>query len=337
MDVSIVVPVYNAENSLKKCLNSLIDQKFNSYEIIIIDDGSTDNSKSILLEYKENNKNIVFVSQHNAGVSVARNVGISLARGKYICFVDADDFLELDAIQKMYDVINNNMADVVVCRYFYHSKSNVTKHQFIDVKKYYHRGGEAVILAANCLWPVDCADLSSPINIGVPWAKMYRLRFLKENNILFKENLRRREDSVFNIEVFCSTSKVIFFSDYLYHYFSFDESSSNAYNPEIGECNLLIFENIDKLTNRNNSKILNDAAKLLYLSAFLDYIRLFLNKSEFNIKERVEILKKEYEKTYKHKIENISNDYLTLKQSIFIKLLKFKMYYLIVLIFMLTR
>ena len=114
MKVSIIIPVYNVENYLSKCLDSVVNQNFNDYEIIIIDDGSTDNSSKIILDYqKKFPSKIVSIKKQNEGQAVARNIGIQKARGVYIMFVDSDDYIDENTLKKCYDEAQKKDADIV--------------------------------------------------------------------------------------------------------------------------------------------------------------------------------------------------------------------------------
>ena len=113
--VSIIVPVYNVEKYIEKCLNSLISQSYRNIEIILIDDGSKDNSGKICDKYKKKDPRIKVIHKENAGVSEARNSGIQKATGKYLCFVDADDFVMNDYIKYLHKLIAINCSDIAVC------------------------------------------------------------------------------------------------------------------------------------------------------------------------------------------------------------------------------
>ncbi|MBQ8784417.1 MAG: glycosyltransferase family 2 protein [Alphaproteobacteria bacterium] len=114
--VTVVIPVYNVEKYLEQCLDSVINQTYKDIEIICINDGSTDNSITILEKYALSDNRIKIISQTNQGISAARNAGIKVATGKYITFLDSDDFLSRDAIEKMVTAIENNYVDFVVCQ-----------------------------------------------------------------------------------------------------------------------------------------------------------------------------------------------------------------------------
>ena len=113
--ISIIIPVYNTGKYLNKCFDSVINQTYKNIEIILINDGSTDNSDSICLEYKNKDSRIVYIKKENEGVSKARNTAIDIVKGKYIAFVDSDDFIEEDYIEKMINAIRKNDADLCEC------------------------------------------------------------------------------------------------------------------------------------------------------------------------------------------------------------------------------
>ena len=113
--VSIIVPVYNMQNYLKKCFDSLINQTLADVEIIVVNDESTDNSPEIIEAYALMDKRIKVINRKNGGLSMARNSGMSVATGEYIGFVDSDDWVELEMYEKMYDLASKHSADIVIC------------------------------------------------------------------------------------------------------------------------------------------------------------------------------------------------------------------------------
>lgn len=115
--VSVVVPIYNVENYLEQCLDSIAVQTFNSYEVILVDDGSTDSSGEIAKKYEQTYFSFRLIKKENGGLSSARNAGIEKARGKYICFVDADDYIKSDYIEKLYSKAQEFNADMVIADY----------------------------------------------------------------------------------------------------------------------------------------------------------------------------------------------------------------------------
>ena len=118
--VSVIVPVYNVEKYIDKCLESLVNQTLKDIEIIIVNDGSTDNSIKIVEEYKEKYKNkIIYLEKENGGLSDARNYGIQYAKGEYIAFLDSDDYVDRKMYEKLYNKAIENNSDIVECDFYW--------------------------------------------------------------------------------------------------------------------------------------------------------------------------------------------------------------------------
>ena len=142
--VSIIVPVYNSELFIEKCLNSLANQTLKDIEIIIVNDGSTDNSQKIIDDYKKRYSNIVDFVKENGGQASARNLALTKASGDYILFVDSDDYIEYDACEKLYNCAKENDSDIVACDYYittdddsYHKILDNKKTGVVDIKNYF--------------------------------------------------------------------------------------------------------------------------------------------------------------------------------------------------------
>ncbi len=133
--VSIIIPVYNVEKYVEKCIDSVLNQTYKNLEIIIINDGSTDNSEQICKDYQKKDKRIKYFQKENTGVSDTRNKGIELSKGKYICFVDSDDILNKTYIEDFIDCIKNNNCEMVCCN-FQKFKSNCESLDVKDISKY---------------------------------------------------------------------------------------------------------------------------------------------------------------------------------------------------------
>ena len=122
--ISIIIPVYNGEEFLKRCLDSIIVQTYQNWELIIVNDGSTDKTKDIIEEYIEKDKRIVVINKDNSGVSDSRNIGIDYSTGDYITFVDADDFLEKNMLLSIIELLNKEKYDVIRYNYFKNYSNN---------------------------------------------------------------------------------------------------------------------------------------------------------------------------------------------------------------------
>jgi len=127
--ISIIVPIYNVEIYLEKCLNSIINQTYKNIEILLINDGSSDNSLRICKKYQKKDKRIVLINKKNGGLSSARNAGIDKASGNYLLFIDSDDYIEIDMIEKLYNNIKSNNADISICNFFITKKNKDRKNK----------------------------------------------------------------------------------------------------------------------------------------------------------------------------------------------------------------
>ena len=178
VDISIIVPIYNASKYLKKCLGSLVNQTKKELEFILINDGSTDDSESIIKSY--NDSRIKYFKRSNHGIGKTRNFGINKSTGKYIMFLDSDDYLEENACELLYEKIEKDKLDLVVCDFY-----NVIKETKVCEKN--------AIFKNTAL--KDKPDLLLNINLA-PWNKIYRSDLIKNNNIKFIEDLKY-EDAPF--------------------------------------------------------------------------------------------------------------------------------------------
>ena len=174
--ISVVIPVYNTEKLLNRCVDSLLSQEYSDFELILIDDGSTDNSLAICESYAKEHEEIILLNKVNGGVSSARNAGLKIASGSYTLFVDSDDYMSEDYLTTLYNHCHN--CDFVVggFTYFGSKGSPITppRHVFtIDDKSN------------------DLEELFRySLLLNTPWAKLYRTRIIKEHNLNFDENMK---------------------------------------------------------------------------------------------------------------------------------------------------
>jgi len=194
--VSVIIPVYNVEKYLRQCLDSVVNQTLKDIEIICVNDGSTDNSLTILNEYAAKDKRFIVISQENQGVSVARNNGLDKAVAEYVQFVDADDFIENDCIEKAYKKIVSTKTDII-CFGSQDLKNNKVKvNDNINFLNY--------LVIANNSYVTSEEDKTKLIH--AVWDKLYKKSFLDFNNIRFSPNLKVTEDGVFNLQCLINKS-----------------------------------------------------------------------------------------------------------------------------------
>ena len=207
-DISIIVPIYNAENFIKKCVDSLLNQTKKELEIILINDGSTDNTLKILKEYKD--KRIKLFSNKNQGIGKTRNFGISKATSKYIMFCDSDDYYEPNMCELMFNEAEKKNLDIVIC----------------DFYKEYDSGKVEPFKVASFDYTTlkETPSLIRTINLA-PWNKIYKSELIKENNIMFEEKLKY-EDTPFVAKALDCAKKIGKIDKCLNHYIVHEQSET---------------------------------------------------------------------------------------------------------------
>ena len=210
-EISIIVPNYNTEKYLPRCLESLIHQTFKDIEIILIDDGSKDKSVDIIKKYAEKDSRIRLIEQENAGPAKARNQGLERATGKYLMFCDSDDWYEPNMCEVMYNTIQNKKVDVVCCHNFFDCEKDlsVSEKENRLVKKYYNpnRSGKYILNGKNIL----------STNV-VLWNKIWRRDLIEKYHIRFPEGHEHDDDAFWYMYAFV-TKDIFYLKDKLYHYF----------------------------------------------------------------------------------------------------------------------
>ncbi len=216
--ISVIVPIYNAEKKLKKCLEHLVNQTFNAVEIILIDDGSIDTSKDICFQYVRKYENVIYKYQHNQGVSSARNLGMSIAKGKYICFCDSDDYYEYDALQKMYAFITEKDVELIVGSI----KKQVNKKEEITTC------GDLLNNTKKSL----VLKMFENYMLNQVWGKLYKKEIIDKYKISMKIDMSLGEDLEWNCRYLLHINKIISISDIVYNYvIENKESLSQRFYP----------------------------------------------------------------------------------------------------------
>lgn len=202
--ISVVIPVYKVENYIEDCLNSVINQTYKKLEIILVDDGSPDKCGEICSQYKELDNRIKVIHKKNGGLSDARNKGIELATGKYIMFIDSDDFVEMKIIEKLYNVMVENDLDIVCCNNYYYHNENSKKVANFVTNNFSFTKDEAFKRL------VDDKEIKS-----VAWGKLFKKEYF--NNVRFPFG-KLFEDISTTYKVFDLATKFFYISEPLYYY-----------------------------------------------------------------------------------------------------------------------
>ncbi len=280
MKVSVIVPVYNTEKYLKKCIDSLLSQNFDDYEIIIINDNSPDNSEDIILSY--NDTKIKYIkNSENKGIGYNRNLGIKKSKGEYICFIDSDDYVSNNFLDKMYLMCFENNLDMAICDYNYVYNNKIDKVKLED-------------------FPItnlkERPDLITKIPLG-PCNKLYKKELITSNNIRFEENLKY-EDIPFVGSALYYSKKIGKINDALNYFTVHENSETSTRDTKVFD----IFKELDHLKDvyeENNSylneyivaTIFNYTIQQRYqkdkkiASKFIDMAFEYLEKNKINYKK----------------------------------------------------
>lgn len=314
--ISVIVPVYNVENYLTQCLDSILNQTFTDFECICINDGSIDNSLSILQKYANKDKRIKIINQKNKGLSGARNTALKIVTSKYITFIDSDDFVSSDYLDKLINVAKKENSDIVYCRHkMYYSLDNKYEKgpNREKLNKLFLKYSKTQKRYKQIEYILDIVE-----NSRSACMKLYKTNVIKNNAILFFENSYAEEDFSFNILVNLYLQKINFLDEEIYYYRKQINSITN--NNETFRVNaiksfVLLTKELEKRGLLQNNEVLN---------------KFVLSKFIFNIGKKIP--KSKQEDIYPYILEH----FLYLKSVLrfsFIKLNKINFYILIMKIF----
>lgn len=289
--ISVIIPVYNAEKYLKKCIESIITQSYRNIEIILINDGSTDSSMDICRYYAACDNRVRFIDlQTRGGVSRARNLGIENAQGYYICFVDADDYVSEDYVSFLYRKVVQYDADIATCAFHYETKPGIWK-QIISGEELCFNRTDGII----SFFKKDGINAS-------PCCKLYKANILSKFHIRFDETIKIAEDKLFCYEYLLHCVKIHFSSQTKYFYALHAESASNKKNipRRINDSSLgfLAMKEIEKLVLKGEENVIpyyySFAAKVYVRSTYrwnlfrylpygdIQYIRKYVKRCYIN-------------------------------------------------------
>ncbi len=220
--VSIIVPVYNVKNYLCRCVDSILNQTFSDWECILVDDGSTDGSGNICDKYAETDKRFRVVHQKNQGVSIARNVGLRICRGKYIWFIDSDDWVDFQSLEYFYDKLAINDVDILFFGLV--EKPSNTKNE--ELKSISSECCEGKKECAHKILLLEQAGL-----FGWTVNKVFKKSIVERSNLLFDSRFSIQEDHLFTLEYMKYVNKMQVLHVYPYYYEQRESSLINKTSP----------------------------------------------------------------------------------------------------------
>jgi glycosyltransferase involved in cell wall biosynthesis len=262
--LSVIIPCYNVENYVEKCINSLLQQTLNDIEIIVVNDGSKDNTLKILKKLVKENTNIKLIDKKNAGVSAARNDALKIAKGEYIGFLDSDDWVEKDMFEKMYNKAIKENLDIVAC------------------------DTNAVYPDKNIIIKSNISESSTPQELmlnayAVIWNKIYKREILK--GIEFKEGMTFCEDVLFLYMIYSRVNKVGSIEEPLHYYLQREGSLTYTYDKKLYQLidsldNVVDFYKKEKKLKKYHDEIEYSYVRYLY-ATFIKRLAKTKNKEEF--------------------------------------------------------
>lgn len=229
--ISVIVPVYNVEQYLATCIDSILMQTFSDFEVLLIDDGSTDRSGLICDEYANNDNRIKVFHKENGGVSSARNLGLDNAIGEWIGFVDADDWIERSLFTDAINIAETNNVDMVCWNYFIDNCYENKSSDFISNKLIIKKHDAMNCLLKMTIYPPYCQYVNEPhFNMTPIWNKLYKNN---QGTVRFNTKLKRGEDALYNIQMLNYVSSAAFISQKLTHYVIRKTSAMHSYNENL--------------------------------------------------------------------------------------------------------
>ena len=300
-ELSIIIPVYNVEEYLDKCIESIFNQSFKNFEIILVNDGSTDRSEDICNKYSKVDSRIKLISQKNLGVSVARNVALDIARGEYIGFVDLDDYIHYDMYNIMIETAIKTSSDMVICDYINIFENYEGKDIKINKVSIYNFTPHEIL---NKLFVKGKFDV-------VPWNKLYKKSLFC--NLRFKVN-RVNKDEFLIHEIIYKCKKISIIDSKLYYYRHRPGSIMNS-KFEIRKFDRLyaLSKRVEFFYENNEIELMMKAEKWLVDSLIWNYY--FAIEENYNIEGELKEIKKEFNKRF---LGLMRNNILSIKQKLLI-------------------
>lgn len=245
--ISIVVPIYNMEEYLPRCLDSLLNQTLRDIEIIAVNDGSEDNSLALLEKYAAMDSRLIVVNSSNQGVSAARNLGLLHCRGEYIGFVDPDDWVDHDMYEEMLAAAFEQDIDIVMCAYIREFGTHSKPKSFPLPDGTIYRDDDVQIQITRRLVGPIGPEVASPEHLdawGTVWSKLYRSKLLRDAQCSFTDLklIGSNEDTLFNLSAFGAARSFIFLNRPYYHYWRANETSiTTSYKPNLAKQFLTLY------------------------------------------------------------------------------------------------
>lgn len=295
--ISIVVPIYNVEKYLERCIESILLQTYTNIEIILVDDGSPDNCGKICDDYKIKDKRIKVIHKNNGGLSTARNAGIDIARGTYICFIDSDDWISNKFVEYLHKIIKQYCADIAVAQTL-----DVSNEKNISIPNIEEKIG--IYSNQNIIENLYNKEIGFPPSVQ---NKMYKTEIFKK--VRFKNGIINEDEEIL-IKLLLESSKIVVSNKIMYYYFL---SENSIMRKKFNVKRLDILNALEERMDILNKTKYKDTLKQTELRYCLELANIYIQIVNSDIKEKKLYLKKIVEKNRIIKKKLIDNKYYTTK------------------------
>lgn len=322
---SIILPVYNVKNYLNRCVDKLLREKFRNFEIILVDDGSTDGCYNICNEYMKKDSRISVIHKENGGLSSARNEGFKIAKGKYIFWLDSDDYIVQDALNILYNYLKDENIDIIKYN-FIKQPVNVPEYSILKAGIY---NKEEI-----CNSVLKLAIENTGRFIWSVWSHVYRRKFLEQNNLSFvSEREIGSEDYLFNLQTYLRAKKILVIKEALYNYDLRIGSLTNRYRWNLMDQYLKLYNLMcNEVVQSDNNQLMES---LYNFYVWNGYHVLMTNEMRITEKHKTKdrnqnIRKLLKQESFANALKEIKTNELSMSQVIIYSFMKLRLWYMLI-------
>ncbi|WP_391116740.1 glycosyltransferase [Psychrobacillus sp. L3] len=291
--VSVIVPIYNVEKYLRRSIESIQTQTLKDIQIILVNDGSTDNSLSICKEYQEKDNRIELIDKPNGGVSSARNAGLEVAKGEYIGFVDPDDWIDHNMYENLYQQIIEDDADVCMCNYIVENNGKSLSN-LLDLKQKILEGQDIVDQIITNMIGSSNLNSGSKTIMGSACRLLIKRDFIDQYHFRFKAGISLMEDLIFCVQVLLKSKRVSFNRGVYYHYIININSAVTSYNYNVINIEKKVYQALDEIFKKERVyPFVEQRLKIRYVNMYTNAIANEVHRENYkNIKEKIIYIKR---------------------------------------------
>ena len=327
--VSVILPIYNVEPYLERCIRSVVNQTYNNLEIILVDDGSPDKCPQICEKWKNKDSRIVVIHKKNEGLGMARNSGLDVATGEYVCFFDSDDYIKEDAIEKCISTAQENRADIVIYGFSdVDAQGNVIKTMIPHTKKDLYVGAE---VQADFLPDLIAPDIVRGIKSDLwmsAWCSFYSMDLIKRSQWKFVSERKVISEDIYSLlDLYSNVNRVCVLKQSLYFYCANESSLTHVFKEDRFEKIKIFYDECVKIANKHgyNSKTINRLT-YPYISNTLAALKLIITSSNLKEEKKVAVYSILKDKHLRNVILNTDYHKDIIQRRIFMNMIVFKMY-----------